>query len=245
MRSYTEGQLATAVATSTSWRGVLRALGLAATSGSALRAAQVEAERVGLSSAHFTGQRRWTEDQLVRAVRDSTTWTAVRSRLGLSGGSSTAALKGHALRLHLDTEHLSRRARRAEGVPPHPSVENLSRAGTIVAAAWFELAGERVSWPLEPCRYDLLVWRGDGACRVQVKTTTQRSGTPREIRLSCTDSGRAPYDPDEIDAFFLIDGDLRCYLIPIAVVGGYLTINLSAYPEFELPALTLRVPFTG
>jgi hypothetical protein len=32
---------------------------------------------------------------------------------------------------------------------------------------------------------------------------------------------------DEIDDFFIIDGELMCYLIPVAVVGGLHAIHLG------------------
>ena len=44
-----------------------------------------------------------------------------------------------------------------------PDADNLPRAGSFLAAAWFALAGYDVSWPLEPCAYDLLVHRGEAA----------------------------------------------------------------------------------
>ena len=38
--------------------------------------------------------------------------------------------------------------------------------------------------------------------------------------ISNTGKERTPYDPDEIDYFFVIDGDFDYYLIPAAAVGG-------------------------
>lgn len=104
-----------------------------------------------------------------------------------------------------------------------------------MAAAWFELCGHRVSWPLEPCRYDLLVWIGDSAQRIQVKTTTVRQGSSWTAWISRTGTARRTYDPDEIDQFFVIDGDLNYYLIPVAAVGGLTAIQLSAYRDYVLP----------
>ena len=43
---------------------------------------------------------------------------------------------------------------------------------------------------------------------------------------------RATYDPDEIDYFFVIDGDFSYYLIPVAAVGGLMAIRLSAYLQY-------------
>ena len=40
------------------------------------------------------------------------------------------------------------------------------------------------------------------------------------VWISNTGKARATYDPDEIDQFFVIDGDFNFYLIPVAAVGG-------------------------
>jgi hypothetical protein len=236
MRAYSDTELAAAVQASHSWRGVLRALGLTATSASAMRSVRRHTVRLGLDHTHFTGQRRWTDEQLREAVADARSWSQVAEALALSGGSSTTTLKGHALRLGIDTAHLAR-PRVPTGVSEagRPDPANVSRAGPLLAAAWFELSGQSVSWPLEPVRYDLLVWRTDRAHRVQVKTATVRAGRSWTVWLSTTGRARRPYDPDEIDEFFVIDGDLQYYLIPIAVVGGFMTIQVSAYQAFRLP----------
>jgi hypothetical protein len=45
-----------------------------------------------------------------------------------------------------------------------------------MAAGWLLLCGYDVSWPLEPCRYDLVAGRLDEFLRVQVKTTRVTNG---------------------------------------------------------------------
>jgi hypothetical protein len=57
-RTWTDAQLAHAVETSTSWRGVLRALGLKATSAYEIRIVRRHAERLKLDASHFRGKRR-------------------------------------------------------------------------------------------------------------------------------------------------------------------------------------------
>ncbi len=96
------------------------------------------------------------------------------------------------------------------------------------------LCGSEVAWPLEPCRYDLLVSTEGDVRRIQVKTTTVRAGDTWSVYLSTARRERKTYDPDEIDDFFVIDGDLSFYLIPISAVGGLQMIRLSAYVEFRL-----------
>lgn len=245
MRSYSDAELAQAVAASGSWRGVLRALGLRGTSAGAMRSVRTQADRLGLSYAHFRGQRRWTDRQLASAVLRAKTWTEVALDLGLAGSSATRTLQGHAVRLSLPTNHLEPGPTVARSLHHEaPRRSHLSRAGALMAAAWFELCGRSVSWPLEPARYDLLVWRGDGADRVQVKTTTVRDGATWQVRLSTTRKETHTYGPDEIDQFFVIDGDYRYYLIPVAVVGGLTAINVSAYQDFLLPQLGATAPAT-
>ena len=115
-----------------------------------------------------------------------------------------------------------------------PQLAQLPRAGSLLAAAWFTLCGCDVSWPLEPCRYDLLVRRDSGFRRVQVKTSRLKVRGPWMVRL--TTGGRIPqtYDPDDIDDFFIIDGDGHYYLIPVAAVGGRTGIHVSAYDDFKV-----------
>ncbi|MGQ0845558.1 MAG: group I intron-associated PD-(D/E)XK endonuclease [Sporichthyaceae bacterium] len=162
--------------------------------------------------------------------------------LGLAGGSAQITLKGHAARLGLECAHLepgltTRPTPTRPSFGGDPSPEHLRRAGALLAAAWFTLRGLDVSWPLEPCRYDLLVSVEGSVWRIQVKTTTARSGG--SWRASLTRGGLS-YDPDEIDRFFVIDGEFRCYLIPVAEVGGLRAIHLSAYGAYRVGDLQPR-----
>lgn len=145
-----------------------------------------------------------------------------------------SALKGHASRLEINTAHLTALPARARRDTQQPHSNNLSRAGSMLAAAWFTLCGREVSWPLEPSRYDLLVCVGSDVRRVQVKTTTVKSGTSWKAFLSTSRRERVPYAPDEIDDFFVIDSDLNYYLIPISAVGGLHAIHLNAYESFRV-----------
>ena len=80
--------------------------------------------------------------------------------------------------------------------------------------------------PVEPTVYDLLVSMPDGIKRVQVKTTTYNSKDGWKIRSaegdllgSGTEERLVPYDPELIDLFFIVDGDLTMYLIPSKVIA--------------------------
>jgi hypothetical protein len=41
-----------------------------------------------------------------------------------------------------------------------------------------------------------------------------------------------PYDPDLIDLFFIVDGDLTMYLIPSKVIAGRVQILLRSYANY-------------
>lgn len=233
-RTYTDEQLAAAIAGAASWRGTLRELGLAGTSAAAMRSVRSHAERLGIEHGHFRGQRRWSDRELRTAVAEASTWTEVVNALGLQGGSSVTAVKGHAVRLGLETAHLTKVPQAAASKRMVPGLAHLGDAGSLLAAAWFALCGCRVSWPLEPSRYDLLVDSSDGVRRVQVKTTTVRTGSTWRVFLSTSRRERRTYDPDEIDDFFIIDGDLNYYLIPVGAVGGLQVIHLAPYDGYRL-----------
>ncbi|KUI03617.1 hypothetical protein AU190_10640 [Mycolicibacterium acapulense] len=206
-----------------------------------MRSVRLHADRLGLDYSHFTGQRRWTDGQLVAAVTSASNWTQVAEKLGLAGGSSTTTIRGHAARLGLDTTHLraSKKVNLATA-DMRPRHSNLARAGSLMAGAWFELCGYYVSWPLEPCRYDLLVSMDDAIKRVQVKTTTVKQGSSWTVWISSTGTMRTAYDPEEVDYFFIVDGDFDYYLIPVAVVGGLTAIRLSAYLNFRIDRSVFR-----
>jgi len=217
----------------------MRAVGLTGCSASMIRSVRHHADRLALDYNHFTGGRRWTDAQLCDAVACARSWGQVAHSLGLLGGSSESTLKGHAKRLGLDAAHLKPvpGASAQEWRWPAACLRNLGRAGSLLSAAWFALSGWDVAWPLEPCRYDLIVTKDGLVHRVQVKTTTVRVGETWTVWLSKSRKHRVTYDPDEIDYFFVIDGDFRYYLIPVAKVGGLHQIHLAAYSTYRLERL--------
>ncbi len=239
MERYSDEQLADAIANSRSWRGVLRALAMPDNSAGAARSARRRAHSLGLKSDHFTGQRRWTEAELAAAVAGSRTWSQVASTLGLAGGSSASVLRGHALRMGLDTTHIFR------GPPPEsarrgpvPQISLLPRAGSMLAAAWYETCGIPVSWPLEPAPFDLVALADDAPRRVQVKTTRARARPSTwRVKLSSQTRSGGTYDPDDIDDVFVISADGGHYVIPFKHVAGLRDIHLSAYEAFRVPTL--------
>jgi hypothetical protein len=184
--------LTEAVKVSSSWRGVMRQLGLNAMSAGAIRIVRRHAVQLGLDTSHFRGKRRWSEAQLKRAVFESQSWDEVLEALGLSingGGSMRIHLKSHAMRLGLDFAHLEADVSAFDDPRPiKPDVKHLREAGASIAAAWFTLCGNSVLFPIEPAIYDLVVSIQDRLSRVQVKTTTHYSKNGWMITV-----GRRPY----------------------------------------------------
>lgn len=216
-------------------------LGLKGTSAGAMRSIRARADQLGIEYSHFRSQRRWSEAQLVAAIASGRSWRDVASSLSVDSASERTRMRGHALRLGLNTAHLSE-VETVDRMPPAPKIVNLSHAAPMLAAAWFTLSGYDVSWPLEPCRFDLLTSARGELRRVQVKSTRTRAADTWKVYLSTSRGGRTAYGPDEIDDFFVVDGDFNYYLIPIAAVGGLHMVHLSAYARFRLPlgAMELR-----
>ena len=239
--TWSDTQLTDAVKAASNWRGVMRELGLNAMSSGAIRIVRRHAVRLGLDTSHFRGKRRWSDAQLRSAVSEPHSWDEVLDALGLAnnGGGMRTHVRSHAIRLCLDFGHLE------ADVPivaaPRalkPDLKHLREAGASIAAAWFTLCGNSVLFPIEPATYDLVVSLQRGLSRVQVKTTTHYSKNgwmisvgrrPYSIRK---DAPLIPYDPDVIDYFFIIDGDLNVYLIPSRVIAGRVSLLLRTYTKY-------------
>ena len=103
---------------------------------------------------------------------------------------------------------------------------------------WFLLCGCNASIPVEPTIYDLLVSMPDGVKRVQVKTTTYngKDGWVVQVGRRPYSVGNRepliPYDPDLLDFFFILDGDLTMYLIPSRVLAGRVMVLLRNYSKY-------------
>ena len=148
-------------------------------------------------------------------------------------------MKAHALRLGLDLTHLENPTVTRPGLDKViPDLRYLRDAATSLAASWFSLRGLSVALPVEPAVYDLLVTMPDGIKRVQVKTTTRYSKDGWAVvvgRRPYSVGNRErliPYDPELIDWFFIVDGDLAIYLIPSRVIAGRVGILLRTYSEY-------------
>jgi len=143
------------------------------------------------------------------------------------------------MRLGLDLTHLEEpSANGPRSVETKPDLRYLRDAATSIAASWFSLCGFTVAIPLEPTAYDLLVSVPEGVKRVQVKTTTcfSKDGWAVVVGRRPYSVGnrerRVPYDPELIDWFFIVDGDLTTYLIPTRVIAGRVSILLHTYTKY-------------
>jgi hypothetical protein len=247
--TWTDQQLTDAVKTATNWRSVMRALGYGERSSSAgaIRIVRRRTLQLGLDSSHFRGKRRWSDAQLRQAVAASRSWGDVLTALGLSAtdGSTQPHVKSHTIRLGLDTSHLNRVSHRGQhpaaalsdlsGVPA--DLKYLRVAGPTIAAAWFALRGYAVSFPFEPTAYDLVVDAPGGIATVQVKTTnfTRDGWTVTVGHHPDTHAKKGhllAYDPDVIDLFFIVDGDMTMYLIPSRALAGRVRVLLRTYKKY-------------
>ena len=219
-------------------------------SAGAVRIVRRRADELGLDYSHFRGKRQWSDAQLRQAVAESHSWQELLTRLGLStkdGGSLQSHIKAHAVRLGLDTHHLNRvshSGRQPDEAPDQASqlqadLTHLRVGAEALAAVWFALRGCVTSLPMESASYDLLVELGDRICRVQVKTTTFATHEGWVVTVGHhpdTHSRRSQrllaYDPDEIDLFFIVDGDMTMYLIPSRAIAGRVRVLLRTYRKY-------------
>ena len=237
---WSDTALTSAVAASTSWRGLMRALGLPETSPQIILRAKQDVARLDLNTSHFTKQRAWSDDQFKAAIAAAQSWSELIAALGLQPGSNNGwtRVKANAVRLGLDLSRLESTVSTSEPSGHNPDLANLRQAATSLAACWFSLCGFEAAIPVEPAIFDLLVSRPDGIKRVQVKTTAHNTKTGWVIQVgrrpySFGKNARlVPYDPDLIDFFFVVDGDMSMYLIPSQIIAGRVAVVLRTYSQY-------------
>jgi hypothetical protein len=241
VRSWSDAQLRDAAAASANWREVMRALDLGANSAGAIRIIRRHVVRLELDTSHFRGKRSWSDAQLSRAVINAQSWDELLTTLGLApqSGDGRTRVKAHAIRLGLELAHLENPVANSSGpAEVRPDLRYLRDAATSIAAAWFSMCGFNVAIPVEPTVYDLLISMPEGIKRVQVKTTTcfAKDGWTVVVGRRPYSIGnrerRVPYDPELIDWFFIVDGDLTIYLIPSRVIAGRVNILLHTYTKY-------------
>jgi hypothetical protein len=231
----------------------MRALRLNPYSAGAIRIVRRQAEVLGLDTTHFRRKRPWSDTELRRAVIGARSWDELLPALGLAPDSENGQtrVKAHAMRLGLSLSHLAAPGRTgAEDAETKPDLRYLRDAATSIAASWFSLCGLHVAFPVEPTVYDLLVSGGKGIKRVQVKSTTcmTRDGWLAVVGRRPYSAGnrerQIPYDPDLLDWFVIVDGDLKIYLIPSKVIAGRVRVLLRTYSSYVVGSAAGLMPQT-
>jgi PD-(D/E)XK endonuclease len=232
----TDGDIKRAIKAATSWRGVMRELGYRTTNGRTAARIRQYAEDQSFDTSHFRGCRGWSDDELRAALKQCDSWSAVLRRLGMAtgGGNIMVAIKARAKYLQLDYSHIESRRRVPTGEVPFadpPQMRWLRAAAPTLAAGWFAHRGYRVSFPAEPCPYDLVVDVRGILYRVQVKSATGRDATSGQWVCNLAQNPKfrktVLYDPEDVDFFFIIDGDMNYYITPIEEVAGRGSVTLS------------------
>jgi hypothetical protein len=174
--TWSDSQLREAVAVSSNWRQVMRALGLNANSAGTIRRVKRQALGLGCETSHFRGKRAWSDAQLRRAVIESLSWNEVLVALGLAVGSSDGRtrIKAHALRLGLDVTHLEGPAVKSEVPRFTPDLKHLRDAATSIAAAWFSMSGYSSALIMDGDLNMYLIPSGVIAGRVQILLRTYK-----------------------------------------------------------------------
>jgi PD-(D/E)XK endonuclease len=242
---WTADELRIATEQATSWADLLRTFGYKPSSTGPRRALQRAVERHGIDVSHFVGQRTWSDQALIEAAKTARTWAELLAGLGLStANKSCDSVRAAAQRLGLELGNITlgpKTGRQTIGIDlsTQPALAHLRHAAPSIAAAWFLLCGRAVSTPNEPQPYDLIVDMPDGLKRVQVKSGTSRDARGNWLgRIGHRPDGSPkvsdfiPYGPDEVEVFFVVDGDLLLYLIPASAAAGKTTLSLRAYREF-------------
>ena len=190
----------------------------------ALRSVRVTRSGWGSTTATSPGSAGGPTTSSAVASPRSRAWGQVAVALGLAGGSSSTALKGHALRLGIDAEPLQPSPKRSGRGSPEmastsrhlPRAGGLHRRGLAHPVRLRGLLAAR-TLPLRPAR-----------CRGRPGSCASRSrrlgATPRESwRVSLShrrSSSRQPTTPTTSTTSSSWTADFDYYLIPVAVVGG-------------------------
>jgi hypothetical protein len=235
--TYTPGELKEAIRESSSWRQVMQKLGYRTTNGYLAVRLRKEAAELGIDTSKFPSKRVWSRGELAEAIKTSDNWQEVAVKCGLAPhGGNQARLRGIASRFGIEYDHIGRRSDPSIEMPftAPPSLTLLRDAAHLLAAAWFARRGYAVSLPAQARPYDLIVETPGRLHRVQVKTASRRSARTGQFecnisRIPLRNNQRQAYDPEDVNFFFIVDAEDNYYLIPIAEVGGGMSISLGFF----------------
>lgn len=188
--------------------------------------------------------RTFTDEELSLAISKSRSWRNVLINMGRPGSGSTASIRKRATELGIKTDHLDgwKGGNRYPQVMPQPveisSQGILDESAVGIAIAYFMSHGATVSVPLSPTTYDLIADWGEGLKKIQVKSgNCQRKGSPYSVKIVKTRYRKtaegqpwkyvhSPYEPEDLDLFFILLGDGTRYLIPFDAVSGQSVVSL-------------------
>ncbi|MGD0704395.1 MAG: hypothetical protein ABSA02_31465 [Trebonia sp.] len=124
---WSDAELTSAVAASTSWRGLMRALSLPETSPQMILRVKQDVARLGLATSHFTTPRTWSGGELKCAIAAAQSTDELLHSLGLQPGSDEAwtRVKANAIRLGLDLSQLESTIDVSEPADQRPELGNL------------------------------------------------------------------------------------------------------------------------
>jgi hypothetical protein len=190
----------------------------------------------------------WTDAQLAEAVKASTHWVSVMRELGFGERASSAGairiVRRRADELGLDSSHFLGKRRWSDAELRHAVSESttwnevLMRLGLSTnSGAPPHVKANAIRLGLDTSHLNQL--SHVGRQRVQVKTTTFFTkygwavGVGHHPDTHAKKRGRrVAYDPDVIDLFFVIDGDLTMYLIPSRAIAGRVQVLVRTYKKY-------------
>jgi hypothetical protein len=119
----------------------------------------------------------------------------------------------------------------------HPRMQG--DQGEAIAIQWLVSLGACVCFPLfHSPDYDLVADLGNGVVRIQVKTSSRRSGSGWQVRLSTSGGNRSwtgtvkSFDPRRCEFVFVAVADGGRWFIPSHAIEGRISINVGA-PKYE------------
>ncbi|MFU8874009.1 group I intron-associated PD-(D/E)XK endonuclease [Micromonospora sp. SL4-19] len=260
-RLWTHDQLRNVLPSARSWKEVCETLNVPI-GGKTFKSLRKRADSLGLGYSHLYGNgyrhpviKAVGDDRLRELVPQCRSWNHLAQEIGYANsrqGGWRPKLAARIEALGLSVEHFQGRG--FNGLVPFaneptftadPRPQRLRVAATGKAIAWFSERGYVVSLPVEPAVYDLIVDSPNGFDRVQVKSSTTAD---RSVQFTRTvydnrqpgqkSSGyvrSAPYEPGDIDYFFVVLGDGSMYLLPYDVIGRRKTANMGKrYEQFRV-----------
>lgn len=199
-----------------------------------------------------------TRSEVATAVQISTSWVEVATKLGRSK-SSGDEVKKLAISYDIDFTHIvshmdivSREAFPNHYPQQEPDRLTHRRAAIGKAINWFLSNGYSPSLPVEVEKYDLVVESASGFRKVQVKSSENLSQSRGRYSVALLTTSydevtkkyvQRPYQPEEIDDFFICCSDGKQYLIPFDATKGKRHITVTdKFKEFLVGDITYLEP---